>query len=137
MNDRQAYEGQRFVEERILRRIPLEILVLSLVITCAGLLLFSPRTSLFILAGGAFSAASFLWLKQTITRFLGQDKKKAIKSGILIYLIRLLLIIGVFSIIILLFPRMILAFAAGFSAIILAFFIEAIMAIAQMKQWKS
>ena len=137
MDDRQDREDQRFVEERILRRIPLEILGFSLVVACAGLLLFSPRTSLFILAGGAFSAASFLWLKQAISRFLGQDKKKAIKSGILIYLIRLLLIIGVFSIIILLFPRMILAFAAGFSAIVLAFFIEAVMAISQLKQWKS
>jgi len=137
MNDRQAHEGQRFVEERILRRIPLEILGFSLVIACAGLLLFSSRTSLFILAGGAVSAASFLWLKKTISQFLGQDRKKAIKSGLFIYLIRLLLIIGVFSIIIFLFPRMILAFAAGFSTIILAIFIEAVMAISEMKPWKS
>lgn len=124
-------------EERILRRIPLEILGFSLAVACVSLFLFSPRTGLFVLAGGAFSAASFLWLKQAISRFLGQDKKKAIKSGILIYFIRLVLIIGVFSIIILLFPRMILAFVAGFSTIILTFFIEAVMAISEMKQWKS
>jgi hypothetical protein len=137
MPDPQANESQHFLEERILRRIPLEILVFALVIASGSLLFFRPRTSLFILAGGAFSAVSFLWLKQTITRFLGQDRKKAIKSGLLIYLVRLLLIIGVFSIIILLFPRMILAFAAGFSAIILVFFVEAVTAISQMKQWKS
>jgi hypothetical protein len=126
----------RSLEERILRRIPLEILGLSLAIAGTSLLLVNPSTSLFILAGGAFSAASFLWLKQAIARFLSQDKKKAIKFGILIYLTRLLLIIGVFSIIILLFPRMILAFVAGFSTIILSFLIEAAMAISQMKQWK-
>jgi 4-amino-4-deoxy-L-arabinose transferase-like glycosyltransferase len=137
MNDRQDHEGQYIHEERILRRIPLKILGFSLVFACVGLFLFSPRTSLFILAGGAISATSFLWLKQTIAWFLGQDRKKAIKSGILFYLIRLLLIIGVFSIIIFLFPRMILAFAAGFSSIILAIFIEAVMAISEMKQWKS
>jgi hypothetical protein len=136
MNNPQDLENQYVFEERILRRIPPEIFGFSLVIACASLLLFSPRTSLCILAGGAFSTLSFLWLKQAIARFLGQDKKKAMKSGILIYLLRLLLIIAIFSIIILLFPRMILAFAAGFSTIILAFFIEAVRAISQMKQWK-
>ncbi len=136
MNNRQAVEGQRLLEERILRRIPLEILVFSLVVACASLVLFSPRTSLFVFAGGVCSAASFSWLKQTISRFLGQDKKKAIKSGIFIYLVRLLLIIGVFSIIIFQFPRMILAFAAGFSTVILVFFVEAVRAISQIRQWK-
>jgi hypothetical protein len=124
------------LEERVLRRIPLEIIGLSLVIACAALFLFSPRPGLFVLAGGAFAAASFLWLKQTITRFLGSDRKKALRSGLLLYLLRLLLIIGVFSIIILQFPRMILAFAAGFSTIIVVFFVEAVMAISQLKTWK-
>jgi hypothetical protein len=137
MPDRQADECSRLLEERILRRIPLEILVFALVIASGSLLFFSPRTGFFVLAGGAFSAVSFLWLKQAITRFLGQDRRKAVKSGLLIYLARLLLIIGVFSIIIFQFPRMILAFAAGFSAIILAFFVEAVRAISQMKQWNS
>ena len=124
------------LEERVLRRIPLEIIGLSLVVACAALFLFSPRMGVFVLAGGAFSAASFLWLKQTMTRFLGPNRKKALRSGLLFYLLRLLLIIGVFSIIILLFPRMILAFAAGFSTIVFVFFLEAVMAISQMKSWK-
>jgi len=124
------------LEERVLRRIPLEIIGLSLLVACAALFLFTPRTGVFVLAGGAFSAASFLWLKQTITRFLGPNRRKALRSGLLFYLLRLLLIIGVFSIIILQFPRMILAFAAGFSTIVFVFFLEAVMAISQLKTWK-
>jgi hypothetical protein len=136
MNNRQAVEAPSRLEERILRRIPLEILGFSLVIACAAVFFFNFRTSLFILAGGAFAAASFLWLRRTVTRFLGSDRNKSLKSGLLSYILRLLLIIGVFFIIILESPRMILAFAAGFSTIIFVFFIEAVMAISQMKSWK-
>jgi hypothetical protein len=123
-------------EDRVLHRVPIEILVFSLIIAVAALFVFNPKTSLFVLAGGVFSAASFLWLKQTMTRFLGPDRKKAVRSGLAFYIIRFILIIGIFSIIILLFPRMILAFAAGFSTLILAFMAEAIIGISQMKQWK-
>jgi ATP synthase I chain len=137
MNSRPAVDTQHLFEERILRRIPLEILAFSLVIAAASMFIFSLRTGLFVFAGGCLAAASFLWLRQTISRFLGPDKNKAIMSGVLIYLLRLLLIIGVFSIIIFAFPRMILAFAAGFSTIILVFFAEAVRAISQMRQWKS
>ncbi len=137
MPDPQAGEDQSALEERILRRIPLEILAFALVLALGSLFFFSPRTALFIFAGGAFSAVSFLWLKQTITRFLGRSRRKAVKSGLLAYLLRLVLIIGVFSIIILKFPGMILAFAAGFSCVVGVFFIEAVRAIAQMKQWKN
>jgi hypothetical protein len=55
-------------EEKILRRIPLEILALSFVIALASLLFFSPLTAIFILGGGAFSALSFVWLKQSVSR---------------------------------------------------------------------
>jgi hypothetical protein len=138
MPEPQAGEDQSALEERILRRIPLEILAFSLVLALGSLFFFfGPRTALFIFAGGAFSAASFLWLKQTITRFFGRSRRKAVKSGLLAYLLRLVLIIGVFSIIILKFPGMILAFAAGFSCVVGVFFIEAVRAIAQMKQWKN
>jgi hypothetical protein len=137
MPDPHASEDQSVLEERILRRIPPEILAVSLVLALGSLLFFSPRTGLFVFAGGAFSAVSFLWLKQTITRFLGRSRRKAVKSGLLAYLLRLVLIIGVFSIIILQFPGMILAFAAGFSCVVAVFFVEAVRAIAQMKQWKN
>jgi hypothetical protein len=123
-------------EEKVLRRIPREVLLIAVLIALLGLLIFSPMTGLFILAGGLFSAASFVWLKTALNRFLGPDKRRAVRSGLVFYLLRLILLLAVFSIIILLFPRMILAFVAGFSSLILAFLIEAALAVSQMKKWK-
>jgi len=123
-------------EEKILRRIPLEVPIIAALLALLGLLVFGPMTGLFILAGGLFSAAGFVWLKTALTRFLGPDRRKAVRSGLVFYLIRMFLLLAVFSIIILLFPRMILAFVAGFSSLILAFLIEAALAVSQMKQWK-
>ena len=137
MNDLPPLNDQRFLEERILRRIPFEIFVISIVIAIGAIPLFSLRTALFVLAGGAFSALSFLWLKRALSRFLSPDKRRALRSGIAFYLLRLLLLIAVFSAIILVFPRMILAFVAGFSSVIPAFLIETVMALSQMRQWKS
>jgi hypothetical protein len=47
------------------------------------------------------------------------------------------LICGVFFIIILLFPRKILAFGAGFSTVIPVFLAEAVGALLRMKTWKA
>ncbi len=143
-------------EEKILRRIPVEILVLSFVIALASIFLFHPTTALFILAGGAFSALSFIWLKRSISRLLllngGKkgdrhlkeeepvpffDKKKALRSALALYGIRLVLIIAIFFIIIFFFSRNIIAFVAGFSAIVPVFLAEAVVALSRMKQWKS
>jgi len=55
-------------EEKILRRIPLEIFAFSFFIALVSLLFFSPLTAVFILGGGAFSALSFLWLKKSVLR---------------------------------------------------------------------
>ncbi len=125
------------VEDRVLRRLPLEIMAFSLALAAGSLLFFSPLTALFIAAGGLFSTASFIWLRQTVGRFLGPDRKAALKTGILFYILRLFLIIAVFLIIILLFPRMILAFAAGFSSLVPATLAEAVVALIQMKTWKA
>jgi len=135
--DAQRQNTQTFIEERILRRIPVEILALSLAIAVGSLFFFSALTGLFILAGGAFSAVSFLWLKSALNRFLSQDRKRAIRSGLIFYLVRLALLLGVFLIIILVFPRMVLAFVAGFSTVILVFFVEAVRSLSQIKSWKS
>jgi hypothetical protein len=124
-------------EEKILRRIPAEIIVVSIGIGLGSLLFFSPLSSFFILAGGAFSAASFLWLKSALNRFLSQGRKKAIRSGLIFYLARLALLLSVFLIIILLLPRMVLAFVAGFSTVVLVFFVEAVRSLSQIKTWKS
>jgi hypothetical protein len=123
-------------EERVLRRIPLEVPIIGFVLAAIALLFFTPLTGVFILAGGIFSALSFVWLKKALLRFLGPERRRAVRSGLAFYLLRLLLLLAVFSFIILLFPRMILAFVAGFSSLILAIFAEAAVAISQMKQWK-
>jgi len=124
-------------EERVLRRIPLEVPVIALVLALIALIFFSPLTGLFILAGGVFSTLNFIWLKKGLLRFLSQDKRRAVRAGLAFYLLRLLLLLAVFLIIILLFPRNILAFAAGFSAVVVVFFGEAIGALRHLKQWKS
>jgi hypothetical protein len=122
-----------------------------------SIFLFNPLTALFVLAGGAFSALSFLWLKRSISRLLllkikngdspsqkkGQspfflpDKKKALRSALVLYGTRLVLIIAIFFIIIFFFSRNIIAFVAGFSAIVPVFLAEAVVALTRMKQWKS
>jgi len=124
-------------EEKILRRIPLEIIVLSFIIALGSIFLFNPLTALFIFAGGAFSALSFIWLKQALTKFLLSGKKKALRSALTLYGIRLVLIIAIFFIIIFFFSRNIIAFVAGFSAIVPVFLAEAVIALSRMKQWKS
>jgi len=124
-------------EEKILRRIPIEILILSFVIALASVFLFNPLTAIFILAGGAFSALSFSWLKQALTKFLLSGKKKALRSALLLYGIRLVLIIAIFFIIIFFFSRNIIAFIAGFSTVVPVFLVEAIVALSRMKKWKN
>jgi hypothetical protein len=134
--DRPPAASQTALEERLLRRIPLEVAAIALVLAAAALFFFRPLTSLFILAGGVFSALSFVWLKRALLRFIGPDRRRAVRAGLAFYLLRLLLLLAVFLIIILLLPRMILAFVAGFSSLILAILIEAVTALSQMKQWK-
>ncbi len=157
-------------EEKILRRIPLEILVLSFAIALASIFLFNPLTALFILTGGAFSALNFIWLKQAVSRLLpikkgdspsrekGQSpflekkgdrhlkeeepvpfyvKKKALRSALALYGIRLVLILAIFFIIIFFFSRNIIAFVAGFSTMVPVFLAEAVVGLSRMKQWKS
>jgi hypothetical protein len=140
-------------EEKILRRIPFEILILSFVIALASLLLLNPLIALFILAGGAFSALSFIWLKQAVLRLLpikngdrhlkeGEpvpffNKKKALRAALALYGIRLVLILAIFFIIIFFFSRNIIAFVAGFSTMVPVFLAEAVVGLSRMKQWKS
>jgi hypothetical protein len=137
MNEHRLAGDQSLLEERILRRIPLEILIISFLVALPAAALFSLLSGLFVLAGGVFSALSFLWLKRALGRFLTGEKRRALRSGIALYLLRLSLLIAIFSAIILVFPRMILAFAAGFSSVIPAFLLEAVMALSKMRTWKS
>jgi hypothetical protein len=63
------------LEERILRRIPLEVAVAAAVLAVPAAFLFDPLAGLFFLAGGLFSALGFAWLKGSLTRFLQREKR--------------------------------------------------------------
>jgi hypothetical protein len=125
------------LEEKILRRIPLEILLAACVLAAPVAFIFDALTSIFVLAGAAVSAAAFIWLRESLGKALLKGKKDALKTGIILYTLRLLLIIGVFLIIIFLFPKKILAFAAGFSTVIPVFLVEGVRALASSRPWKN
>ena len=124
-------------EEKILRRIPLEIVALSCLLALIAFPLFDPLTGLLVLSGGALAALSFLWLRQTISKFLIPDKKKAFRLALPFYILRIVLILGIFFIIIFFFSKKILAFVVGFSTLVPVFLAEASIALSKMRQWKS
>ena len=124
-------------EERILKRIPLEIVLLSLVVAIVGLFFYDLIIGILILAGGIVAAINFIWLKQALTRYLTSGKQKALRSTFAVYALRLLLILAIFFIIILFFSTKIIAFAVGFSTLVLVFLIEAIRGLAKLKKWNN
>jgi hypothetical protein len=135
MNDPETTFADPF-EESVLRRIPVEIVGLALAFGLAAGLIFSPLTGLFVLAGGLFSALSFVWLKSALAQTLNRGKARALKAGIALYVLRFVLIFAVFFLIILLYPNKLIAFAAGFSAVIPVFGAEAAVALARVKSMK-
>ena len=124
------------LEEKILRRIPLEVIAFAAFFAVPVGLIFGALAGVFFLGGGALAAVGFLWLKSSLTRVLAKGKAQALRSGVLLYGLRFVLILGVFFIIILLYPKRLLAFAAGFSSVIPVFLGEAVVALARMKTWK-
>ena len=124
-------------EERILRRVPLEILAAGAAAGLVALPFFGGTTALFVLVGGALASLGFLWMKVSLTRFLRRERRAALRSGVLIYLVRFVLILAVFSLIMFFSPRKILAFVAGFSVVVPVFLIEGVAALLRMKTWKS
>jgi len=125
------------LEERILRRIPFEITAAAAILGVLGGFVFDAPTGLFALAGGALAALGFVWLKRALERILLKGKPQALRSGILLYAARLGLILAVFFLIILFYPRKLLAFAVGFSTMIPVFLGEAVVALTRLKQWKN
>ena len=124
-------------DEKILRRIPLEIVALSCILALIAFPLFDALTALLIISGGALATLSFLWLKKTISTFLIPDKNKAIRTALPFYVLRIVLILGIFFIIIFFFSNKIIAFVVGFSTLVPVFLIEAAIALSKMKQWKN
>lgn len=132
-----AGSGVRSFEQEALRRLPLEIIAGAALVAVILAVAINPATGLFFFAGGALATLSFLWMKNTVGRILTRKRSEAIRSGVLFYVLRFVLILGIFLLIILAYPNRILAFAAGFSMVIPAFIIEATRAFALMKQWKA
>ncbi len=124
-------------DERVLRRVPREILAVSAVLAAAAGLVFDPLTGLLFFAGGSLSALGFAWLESSLARILAQGKTRALRSGIALYALRLALICGVFLLIILLIPGRVLAFVAGFSVLVPVALVESLRALLLMKTWKS
>jgi hypothetical protein len=125
------------IEEKILRRIPLEILAAGAAAGLIALPFFGVTSALLVLTGGTLASLGFLWMKVSLTRFLQRERKAALRSGVLIYLARFVLILAVFSFIIFLFPGKILAFVAGFSVLVPVFLVEGVFALLRVKTWKS
>lgn len=124
-------------EEKILRRIPLEVLGLSLFLAVAASFIFDFLVGLFVLAGGAISALNFIWLRQALTKVLIRGKKQALKASVLLFGLRLMLILIIIFIIIFFFFKKIIAFAVGFSSIIVVLLVEAVAAMSRLKTWKN
>ncbi len=136
-NSAPALSPNVIAEDRLLARIPRQILLAAAALTVPVGLIFGVRAAFVFLLGGILSALGFAWLRQSLTRLLSRGRKDALKSGILMYLLRLILICGAFLIIILLFPRQILAFGAGFSMIVPVVLVEGGRALLRMKTWKT
>jgi len=125
------------LEERILARIPWEILALAVLLALGAGFLFDFRTGLFVLAGGAVATAGFIGMQSGLSRVLLKPKSKALRSGLGLFGLRLVLLLLIFSIIILTYPGKLPAFVAGFSTVIPVFLMEAVRAISRTRAWKS
>ena len=101
------------VEQAVLRRVPFEIIMLSAILAVPAALLFNLPTALFFLGGGVLSGLSFVWMKNAVFKFMARDKAGALRSGLGLYAIRFFLLLGVFLLIILTYPKRIFAFAAS------------------------
>lgn len=124
-------------EEKILQRVPLEIIIASFLLAIPGFILFDTVTAMLVAGGGCISALSFAWLNRSLAQLLLSGKRKALKSVLPLFGLRLLLLLVLFLIIIFFFSRKIIAFVAGFSVVIPVFLAEAVFALSKMKQWKS
>jgi hypothetical protein len=123
-------------EDRLLRRIPVEIATLAAVLALVAVPLFGLTSGLLVLAGGLLSAFGFAWLRQSLTRILAKGARGARRSGIALYALRLVLICAVFFLIILLYPKKFLAFGAGFSTVVPVVLAEAVRGLLQQSKWK-
>jgi len=124
------------IEEKILTRIPGEIIVAAFILAIPAGLIFDLVAAAVFFSGGLAAAAGFAWLRQAVTRLFLRPDKARLKRAVLVYLIRLLLISALMFIIILVSPKSILAFVAGFSVLVIVTLAEGIGAFITMRKWK-
>ncbi|MCX7972943.1 MAG: ATP synthase subunit I [Candidatus Aminicenantes bacterium] len=134
--EKESEAGSDHLEKKILRRLPYEILGLAGLLALATAIIFDPISAFLCLVGGIVSCLSFLWIKRAVILYLGTQKKRSLQRLIIFQLLRLGLIGFIFLIIIYFFSSRVLAFMAGFSALLLAMAGEAISSIWK-KSWKT
>jgi len=122
--------------ESSLRRVPWETIFLGFISGLGTGLFLEPVSGGLVLAGSLLAALSFLTLKSFINKYLTYGRQRLLPRAILIYLFRVILICLIFLIIIFLFRSKVLAFAAGFSLLIISLLIEALRNLASGRQWK-
>lgn len=125
------------IEEKVLWRIPLEIILVTTVLAIPAYFLFDLTYAGLFWAGGFTGALSFWGLKISLTRLLSNLGRQVILRSLLFYLFRLLLIVLIFFIIILLYRKKVIVFAIGFSMLVIVIMVEAIIGLLGGKTWKN
>lgn len=129
---------QNSIEQIILKRIPLEIIFTSTLLALPVYLLFDLTNAFLFWLGGLISALSFWSLKTSLTKILANlGQQKTIRLSLAWYVLRILLIVIIFFIIILLYQKRVLAFALGFSMLLLVIMVEAIFGLISWRKWKN
>ena len=137
MTNNSTHTSGDALAEKVLKRIPREVIGLAFLLAVASSFIFDIGTGLFVLAGGILAAVNFIWLNQTLSNVLLREKRQALKTSGLFFGLRLVLILAIFFIIIFFFSNKIIAFAVGFSSIIAVLLFEAITVMPRLKTWKS
>lgn len=123
------------LENKVLERLPREILFLSVLMALIIGIIFDPLSALLCLAGGIVACFSFLWLKKSVSLYLASSHDRRLGRLIGFQLLRLGLIALIFLTIIYLFFSRALAFMVGLAALLLAMAGEMIFSL-RKRRWK-
>lgn len=123
------------LENKILKRLPWEILILAFLMALIIGLIFDFLSALLCLAGGVVSCLSFLWIKKSVSLYLTSRPGRRLGRLIGFQLLRLGLIALIFLTIIYFFSSRALAFIAGLAALLLAIAAEMIFSL-RKRGWK-
>lgn len=117
-------------EDKLVRRVSIIGLGVSVLLSFLVLIFYRPISSLFTFSGGFFSIFFFLLLKGIVFKFL--EKKTFIY--VIFYILRLALIGVVFYAIIIISKKEILYFFIGFLSIIFAIMLEGVIQFLKLKR---